>query len=179
MSNLAETILRDVKRYSLTQLGPVEGGQWLHYPDVLSAITAAMDPAIAERAGEVLERLQKADEYEPLGHDGWDAADLITALLAQNAALRAERDELSSKLEVERFVTDAMHRLAKAAEAQIAALTARVEGLTGAAKRVLAPLDEPCRHDHHGYCQTHFVEAECSVAALRAALSATTEEGHE
>lgn len=50
------------------------------------------------------------------------AADIITALLTANAALRAERDELSSKLEVERALTDAVHRLAKAAEAQIAAL---------------------------------------------------------
>lgn len=55
------------------------------------------------------------------------AADLITALLVQNAALRAERDELSSKLEVERALTDAVHRLAKAAEAKVARL---VEALT-------------------------------------------------
>lgn len=235
-TTLAETILRDVPIRGRINTGGNCLDELVFKKDVEAALTAAMDPshdnetsAIAERAGEVLPRLRKADEYEPLGHDGWEAADLITALLAQNAALRAERDEphwddhcvnqfakmmrekmalsrakgrsgwndpnqcsveylrdllyehldkgdpvdvanfcmmlrhydastrrdygntldmwkaraeaaeaeveklraerdeLSSKLEVERFVTDAMHRLAKAAEAQIAALTARVE----------------------------------------------------
>lgn len=50
-----------------------------------------------------------------------------------------------------------------------------VAALVDTAARVLAPLDEPCRHDHHGYCQAHFVEADCSVAALRAALAAIAE----
>lgn len=27
--------------------------------------------------------------------------------------------------------------------------------------------DEPCRLDHHGYCQTHLLELECSVKAAR------------
>lgn len=62
---------------------------------IVATLSRALDPAIAERAGEVLERLQKADEYEPLGHDGWDAADLITALLAQNAALQAQAREMA------------------------------------------------------------------------------------
>jgi len=34
-------LLRDVPRYSLTDLGPVEGGQWLHEP----AVRAALEPA--------------------------------------------------------------------------------------------------------------------------------------
>jgi hypothetical protein len=29
---------------------------------------------------ELIARLRKADEYEPLGHDGWEAADRIEAL---------------------------------------------------------------------------------------------------
>ena len=66
---------------------------------VLAALTAAMDPAIAERAGEVLSRLRKADEYEPLGHDGWEAADLLTALLAQLAAMEAQIKGLEGGIE--------------------------------------------------------------------------------
>lgn len=55
--------------------------------------------------------------------------------------------------------------------AALAAERAKVAKLVAAGKRVLAPLDEPCRHDHHGYCQAHFIEADCSVAALRAAIT--------
>ena len=34
---------------------------------------------------ELIARLRKADEYEPLGHDGWEAADRIEALTAKLA----------------------------------------------------------------------------------------------
>lgn len=30
----------------------------------------------------LIARLRRADEYEPLGHDGWEAADTIAALRA-------------------------------------------------------------------------------------------------
>jgi hypothetical protein len=30
--------------------------------------------------------------------------------------------------------------------------------------------DDPCWLDHHGYCQAHYLEEDCSVAAARAAL---------
>ena len=43
--------------------------------------------------GELIARLRKADEYEPLGHDGWEAADRIEQLAATNEALVKERDE--------------------------------------------------------------------------------------
>ena len=59
-TTLAETILRDVKRYSLTQLGPVEGGQWLHYSDVLAALTALR----AERDALVNEAVLSKAAYE-------------------------------------------------------------------------------------------------------------------
>lgn len=42
---------------------------------------------------ELIARLRKADEYEPLGHDGWEAADRIEQLAATNEALVKERDE--------------------------------------------------------------------------------------
>ena len=107
----------------------------------------ALDPAIAERTGEVLPRLRKADEYEPLGHDGWEAADLITALLAANAALRVERDRYLRHLTAGAESLNADKARAEAAEAQIAALTARVEGLTGAVKGLVEILD---RHETKG-----------------------------
>lgn len=36
---------------------------------------------------DLIARLRKADEYEPLGHDGWEAADRIEQLVATNEAL--------------------------------------------------------------------------------------------
>ncbi len=49
----------------------------------------------------LIARLRKADEYETLGHDGWEAADRIELLattneqlVATNEALVKERDEL-------------------------------------------------------------------------------------
>ena len=34
--------------------------------------------------------------------------------------------------------------------------------------------DEPCWRDHHGYCQAHYLEYDCRVAAARAVLGETT-----
>ena len=36
--------------------------------------------------------------------------------------------------------------------------------------------DEPCWRDHHGYCQAHYLEEDCRVAAARAALGEPTDE---
>jgi len=38
---------------------------------------------------ELVKRLRRADEYEPLGHDGWEAADRIEALTKERNALRS------------------------------------------------------------------------------------------
>lgn len=92
----------------------------------LTECRQAHDPTLTERAGEVLERLRKADEYEPLGHDGWEAADLITALLTANAALRAERDAWQTR------AMEQMNRATKASQEAAAAivdLEAEVEKL--------------------------------------------------
>lgn len=44
--------------------------------------------------------------------------------------------------------------------------------LREALEGLLAPFsDDPCRLDHHGYCQAHFLELHCCVAKARAALS--------
>ena len=41
---------------------------------------------------ELIARLRKADEYEPLGHDGWEAADRIEALVKEKRWIMEERD---------------------------------------------------------------------------------------
>ena len=41
----------------------------------------------------LIARLRKVDEYEPLGHDGWEAADRIEQLVATNEALVKARRE--------------------------------------------------------------------------------------
>jgi predicted nucleotidyltransferase len=33
--------------------------------------------------------------------------------------------------------------------------------------------EQPCWRDHHGYCQAHYLEEDCRVAAARAALGET------
>lgn len=38
---------------------------------------------------EIVERLRRANEYEPLGHDAWEAADAIERLLARAEAAEA------------------------------------------------------------------------------------------
>lgn len=142
-TTLAETILRDVKRYEpdwakepydRSEMVESTVGDWLSRDEVLAALTAALDPAIAEKAGEEIESLRLWNRD--------DAADLITAILAQNAALRKERDA-SNELG-RAFEEDAgqQRERAEAAEAQNAALTAQVEGLTGAVKGLVEILDQ-------------------------------------
>jgi hypothetical protein len=50
-----------------------------------------------------------------------------------------------------------------------------LERLREAAVNLMRVFPDPCRHDHHGYCQEHFIEAECSVLALKNALAALAE----
>ena len=55
------------------------------------------------------------------------------------------------------------------------ALRRRVAELEAALRGLLEPFDdEPCRYDHHGYCQEHFVEPgdRCCVKLAREALDA-------
>ena len=67
---------------------------------------------------ELIARLRKADEYEPLGHDGWEAADRIEALTAKLATCEKYRDAYD---EMGRIGTQAVRdleiKLAKAVEA--------------------------------------------------------------
>ncbi|XAI95316.1 hypothetical protein [Nostoc phage Nsp-JY18] len=105
-TDLAAALLRDVPRYepdnpldSAPSMKDDPQGDWLSRDEVLAALSRALDPAIAERAGEVVERLRgRPDAIEDVGRLRDEAADLITALLAQNAALRAERDALAEQV---------------------------------------------------------------------------------
>lgn len=49
---------------------------------------------------------------------------------------------------------------------------AELDLLRAAAANLMRVFPDPCRHDHHGYCQEHFIEAGCSVLALKSALAA-------
>lgn len=40
------------------------------------------------------------------------------------------------------------------------------------ARCALEAMDEPCRYDHHDYCQTHWLDAQpCPVEKVRAVLA--------
>lgn len=53
----------------------------------------------------------------------------------------------------------------------VAELEADNERLRKVLSNLLAPFaDDECRKDHHGYCQAHFLEEDCCVAAARRAL---------
>ena len=98
---LAAALLRDVPRTNFypfrnsfnEMVVKEDTGEWLFRNDVLAALSRAMSDDLAERAGGVLTDLQKGPEfvYRFVTSDH-AAADLIIALIAQNAALRAERD---------------------------------------------------------------------------------------
>jgi hypothetical protein len=48
---------------------------------------------------DLVKRLRMADEYLPLGHDGWEAADRIEALTEQLEAARADAKEAEAYAE--------------------------------------------------------------------------------
>lgn len=117
-TDLAAALLRDVPRYACTNAGDMEDdpfGKFLFRNDVLAALTAALD-GVDERAGAVLQGVTLGPWLTDSGDvfaDGEDfplamclasrpddarfiawARNNVPALLAQNAALRAERDGL-------------------------------------------------------------------------------------
>ena len=86
MSDLSAALLRDVKRHYDANAERV-----MLEAEVLAALSRALD-GVDERAGEVVRELREVAAVFTKDTVFTDAADLITALLAQNAALRAERD---------------------------------------------------------------------------------------
>lgn len=139
-------------------------GYWVKRADVLAALSRALDPALAERVGEIAavlhHRWQQSTDYD---RTDLDAADLITALLAQNAALRAERDSL-------------LTTWAKSRERHLAA-EAKVEKLRGALGHIES-LSVHSGGEIHGVTAQHWkVAFEEAQDVARAAL--TTEKRHE
>lgn len=123
-TDIAAALLADVPRYRPEHPGvmvPDINGVWVDHRHVLAALTAALDPALSERAGEVLEGVTPGPwvtgtmlpftVFNPNPKDNDDSGVIcdcqepanarfiawcregVPALLAQNAALRAERDE--------------------------------------------------------------------------------------
>lgn len=80
---LAAALIENVPPFGLTS----NGSRLFHEADILAALSRAMFDDLAERV--VLHLLVLRDD---LGQWSKQSADLITAIIAQNAALRVERD---------------------------------------------------------------------------------------
>lgn len=103
---------------------------------------------------ELIARLRKADEYEPLGHDGWEAADRIEALV------RVRREDALELLAAHGQAQDAY-------EAQLKA-EARADRLEAALRELVTCVEDGC------FC------SEMKMAtAIGEARAAITEETHE
>lgn len=51
---------------------------------------------------------------------------------------------------------------------------AKVQALIDVVDTLMRVFPDPCRYDHHGKCQEHFIEDKCSVAGVKAALKGLT-----
>jgi len=128
--------------------------------------------------------------------EGYDEG--VAACLEAIAALQAQVREMALDVLAASGQAQEAYQAQLAAEAQIAALTARVEGLTGALRKAEQDFYEAANRfqdeDYEGPHEKFTVNVVChikpyfdmnmkhlrdSAAAARAALSATTEEGHE
>lgn len=90
MSDWAKKVLADVPRYKSGWRST--HGEDIRYDDAIAAI------AKLGTGDGLVERLNRADEYEPLGHDGWEAADRIAALQKALKDQSSVSDRLSEKL---------------------------------------------------------------------------------
>lgn len=69
-----------------------------HTPDVGNMVAPAQPEPGAGELADLIKRLQRADEYEPLGHDGWEAADALTQAQAKIARLEGEVAERDARV---------------------------------------------------------------------------------
>lgn len=142
-TDLAAALLRDVPRYVQVNgsLQPTDGQHGLMRADeVLAALTAALD-GVDERAGEIVSELREVAAVFTKDTVFTDAADLITALLAQNAALRAEAQEMGAGMVTLSHEHSMERARANAAEA-------REERLRGALDAIYEITVEPAETDH-------------------------------
>lgn len=146
-TTIAETILRDVPRYGTksigtrTFVGQDDQGGMVRLADVLAALTAAMDPAIAERAGEVLEgvtegpwatgELTKGGSYRYLEAPDWDA---FASVVVTCDGERQEEGEANA-----RFIAWCREGV-PALLARIAAMEAQIKGLNACIEQLQGPL---------------------------------------
>ena len=80
----------------------------------------------------LIARLRKVDEYEPLGHDGWEAADRIEQLVATNEALVKARREDALELIAAHGQAQEAYEAQLKAEARAERLEARCKALIAA-----------------------------------------------
>ena len=83
-------------------------------------------------------------------------------------------EELWARLEAWEPLVSSGHIVSRAGQ-DLRQAADRLKALTAENKRLRELLkrnidDDPCWLDHHGYCQAHYLEEDCSVAAARAAL---------
>ena len=83
---------------------------------------------------DLIKRLQRADEYEPLGHDGWEAA---TALSEAQATIARQQVMLDRALESNGDMQMTIARLREAIQAILDDVGYNVEDLGGHAKEKL------------------------------------------
>ena len=94
-----------------------------------------------------------------------EAADRIEAL----------SDRIEGLEENQRFIIRERDRTFALMLARTEKAEAERDRLREALTRLLAPFgNDACHYDHHGYCQEHFIEADCCVAHARAALKGET-----
>ena len=131
-TDLAAALLRDVPRYRTFGMGiimPNPEGMWLDRDEVLAALTAALE-GVDDRAGKAADTMRKMAEALPSGSAiriaSFASADTITALLAQIAALRAERDALAGDLSENDKWADGTADLLERAGAELKDLQARL-----------------------------------------------------
>ena len=117
------------------------------YRDDLESLLAQLStPANATNTAELERRLRRADEYEPLGHDGWDAADAIAALQAENDRLQAELARMRDRLTSPEFLRPLIQEQT-AGEWDDKTIDADVETFAAALRAALTDSQKETHHD--------------------------------
>ncbi len=119
----------------------------------------------AETLVGIRDRVCKRFDFDPKGNLLWPSP-------VDQRALDAYGYECAKNIDNDRIraitaETAAQHAL-RAAEAEVAALR----------ELLLVAVDyDECRFDHHGFCQTHWLEKPCSMEVIRAGLARTESGG--
>jgi len=162
MSNiLIDPILRDVPHmvHFAKDGDGIKETKLYSEEDLLAAMSAALD-GVDERTVEVAAKLRMIHEWKL----GRDASDLITALLAQIATLRAERDALKRH-------NNALSQMLDGEEARAETAEAKVEKLRGALEKLEKASSEVSRRG----AETGPQWSKLTIAILQARAALTTE----